>query len=183
MEEVPHSPLSAQTLQALWHEQAQDEAIPRWSELNEYGEIVLLPSPSLWHQRWCSQLAIQVLSQLGGEAVLHVGVLTCTAGIRLADVVWMPSDRWVEVLRTDYGEISAPELIIEVLMPEDNVDAVAHRVEAYLASGTQEVIVVDEHGVMKYHHSDGTTLTSIFGLQLSGPVSSPSLPAQAERDV
>ena len=59
-----------------WAELAQDEQSPDYYELTEYGELVLSPKPTNRHQRLCTEIAFQLRSQLGGEAVVEAAILT-----------------------------------------------------------------------------------------------------------
>ena len=86
--------LSPEALSQLWAEPAQDNQIPDWRELTEHGELILSPKPSNRHQRLCTEIAFQLRSQLGGEAVVEAAVLTTSAGVRVHDVVWMPKEKW-----------------------------------------------------------------------------------------
>lgn len=72
-------------------------------------------------------------------------LLITTAGVRVPDVVWMPEEKWLSVHSGD------------------------RLVQAYLASGIQEVMVVGLNGAIEYHHSDGKHQTSIHGVTLTLP--------------
>jgi hypothetical protein len=55
------------------------------AEMDEYGELLLAPLPTTRHQRIASQVAIQMQSQLGGEAATSLAVNT-RIGVRVPDV-------------------------------------------------------------------------------------------------
>lgn len=85
--------LSPGDLSKLWAELAHDDQLPDWHELSEHGEVVISPKPHNRHQLLCTQIALQLQTQLGGQSGVEVAVLTQTAGIRVPDVVWMPEDK------------------------------------------------------------------------------------------
>lgn len=165
---LSHTILPQEDLSALWVELAQDQQLPDWYELTEHGEVVLSPKPSNRHQLLCTQIALQLQTQLGGQAGVEVAILTSTAGIRVPDVVWMPNEKW-EVVTTKQDLIQAPDLVVEVLSPGNRKTSVAHKIQAYLASGVQEVIVVGLRGTIEYHRQDGAHPTSTLNLNFALP--------------
>ena len=159
---------SPEELTQWWAELGQDEQSPDYYELTEYGELVWYPRAGNDHQRLCTQMAFQVQTQLGGQAVHAVAVLTHIAGVRVPDVVWMPEEKW-EVLLAANDLIHAPDLVVEILAPDDRATAINHKIHGYLQSGVKEVIVVGLTGTIEYIHPDGRHATSIFPLQLKLP--------------
>ena len=159
--------VSAEELTQRWAELAQDEQSPDYYELTEYGELVLSPKPTNRHQRLCTEIAFQLRSQLGGEAVVEAAILTASAGVRVPDVVWMPTARWDQLARN--AVLEAPELVVEVLSPGNRTPEMQHKIQGYLQSGVQEVIVVGLTGTIEYIRHDGVQPTSIFKLTLTLP--------------
>lgn len=151
-----------------WAELAQDEQSPDYYELTEYGELVLSPKPTNRHQRLCTEIAFQLRSQLGGEAVVEAAILTASAGVRVPDVVWMPTAKW-EDATTKQDLLQAPELVVEVLSPGNRKPEMNHKIQGYLQSGVHEVIVVGLTGGIDYIRQDGVHTTSMFKLTLSLP--------------
>jgi Uma2 family endonuclease len=160
--------VSPEELIQWWAELAQDEQSPDYYELTEYGELVLSPKPTNRHQRLCTEIAFQLRSQLGGEAVVEAAILTISAGVRVPDVVWMPEAKW-EVVTTKQDLLQAPELVVEVLSPGNRQPEMNHKIQGYLQSGVQEVIVVGLTGTIEYIRQDGLHTTSMFNLKLSLP--------------
>lgn len=150
-----------------WAELAQDEQSPDYYELTEYGELVLSPKPTNRHQRLCTEIAFQLRSQLGGEAVVEAAILTASAGVRVPDVVWMPTARWDQLARN--AVLEAPELVVEVLSPGNRTPEMQHKIQGYLQSGVKEVIVVGLTGTIEYIRQDGVQPTSQFTLTLALP--------------
>jgi len=163
--------LTGAELLDLWQQLAQDESLPERYELTENGELVMSPSPTNRQQIVCSEIAFQLRSQLGGKAVTETAVLTRTAGVRKPDVVWMPSARWAALSGQPEGAdiLSAPDLAVEVLSPRNRRAEIAHKVAAYLASGTTEVVVVALDGAVVFHHADGAHAESVLGVRLDLP--------------
>ena len=159
--------VSPEELIQWWAELAQDEQSPDYYELTEYGELVLSPRAEINHQRLCAEIAFQLRSQLKGEAVVEAAVLTTTAGLRVPDVTWMPQARWDQLPRN--AVLQAPELVVEVLSPGNRTPEMNHKIQGYLQSGVQEVIVVGLTGTIEYIRQDGVHATSIFNLNLTLP--------------
>lgn len=170
MMNMMHTPtlVSPEELTQWWAELAQDAQSPDYYEMTEYGELVLSPRAETPHQRICSSLVRQLSQQLGEEAVQEVAVLTRTAGIRVPDVIWMPQERWNQFPRN--AVLQAPELVVEVLSPGNRKPEMNHKIQGYLHSGVQEVIVVGLTGTIEYIRQDGVHPTSMFNLTLSLPV-------------
>lgn len=160
--------LSPQELSKLWTELGKNDQLPDWYELTEHGELIVSPKPSNRHQLLATQIALQLQTQLGGQAGVEVAVLTTTAGVRVPDVVWMPEEKWLSVHSGD-GLVQAPDLVVEVLSPGNWPTQTNHKVQAYLASGIRVVMVVGLNGAIEYHHSDGKHQTSILGVTLTLP--------------
>ena len=160
--------LSPDDLSKLWAELAHDDQLPDWYELSEHGEVVMSPKPHNRHQLLCTQIALQIQTQLGGQAGVEVAVLTQTAGIRVPDVVWMPEEKW-QIVTTEEGLIQAPELVVEVLSPGNRQTEINHKIHAYLASDIQEVLVVGLNGTLEFYRQDGVHTTSILNFTLTLP--------------
>jgi len=150
-----------------WNELAADPDSPDYFELNEFGELILSPKPTTGHQVVASEVSHQLDAQLGRRAVTEVSVLT-DRGVRVPDVVWMPSDRWAE--RKDQTPLQiVPDVCVEVLSPSNTREEIAMKVGAYLRGGAREVIVVDLKGEVEYFGSEGKRETSALGIRLALP--------------
>ena len=160
--------VSPEELTHWWAELGQDEQSPDYYELTEYGELVLSPKPTNRHQRLCTEVAFQLRSQLGGEAVVEAAILTTSAGVRVPDVVWMPKAKW-EVVTTKQDLLQAPELVVEVLSPGNRQPEMNHKIQGYLGSGVKEVMVIGLTGSIEYYRQDGVHTNSSFNVILSLP--------------
>ncbi len=160
--------LSPEELSILWADLAGNDQLPDWYELTEHGELIVSPRPETRHQRLCTQIALQIQAQLGGEAVVKAAVLTVTAGIRVPDVIWMPENAWQKPATPEHL-LEAPPLVVEVLSPGNRQKEINHKTQAYLASGVQEVILIGLTGAIEYVRQDGVHATSMFNLNLTLP--------------
>ncbi len=160
--------LSPEELTNLWADLAGNDQLPDWYELTEHGELIMSPRPETRHQRLCTQIALQLQAQLGGEAVVEAAVLTATAGIRVPDVIWMPENAWQKAATPEHL-LEAPPLVVEVLSPGNRQKEINHKTQAYLASGVQEVILIGLTGTIEYVRQDGLHATSMFNLNLVLP--------------
>jgi len=160
--------LSSGELSKLWAEFAQDDQLPDRYELSEHGEVVMSPKPSNRHQVICAEIAYQLRTQLGGKAVPEAAVLTTSAGVRVPDVVWMPEDKW-QVVTTNQDLLQSPDLVVEVLSPGNRQTEINHKIQAYLASGIQEVLVVGLTGTIEFYRQDGVHSSSVLNVTLSLP--------------
>ncbi|GJL49780.1 Uma2 family endonuclease [Candidatus Nitrospira salsa] len=159
--------ISPEELSDRWAELAQDKQSPDYYELTEYGELVLSPRAETSHQRICSSLVRQLSQQLGEEAVQEVAVLTTTAGIRVPDVIWMPLERWNQLPKN--AILEAPDIVVEVLSPGNRQPEMSHKIQGYLQSGVEEVIVIGLTGTIEYIREDGVHTASKFNLNLVFP--------------
>ncbi len=161
-------PIAKHDLMHRWAELAQDEQSPDHYELTEYGELVLSPNPTNRHQCLCTQIAWQLQTQLGGMAVVEAAILTRSAGVRVPDVVWMPTEQWNAALAKQ-DVLEAADLVVEVLSPGNRKGEMDHKIHGYLHSGVQEVIVVGLTGTIEYVRLDARHTTSVFPLTLDLP--------------
>lgn len=153
---------------ALWHELANDPDSPDFTEITEHGEIVLSPQPTPRHQTVIGGIIEQLKEQLGGRALPGVVVRTRNSGIRCPDASWFPPQRMQESVADGPLEV-VPPLVVEVLSPSNRKTEMAHKIDAYLESGAQEVVVVGLHGKVSFHRADGVHLESAFGVKLDLP--------------
>jgi hypothetical protein len=135
-------------------------------ELDQYGEPVKAACPSARRQIVITDVYCQLTEQIGHLAAMSVAVSTRSFGIRVPDVVWMPSEKWE---RFDHGDPIpfVPDICVEVLLDTDKGKDISGRVEAYLKGGAIEVIVVNECGRVELWGGRGQRPVSTFGIVLS----------------
>lgn len=140
-------------------------------EITEHGEVIVSPPPAFAHQRITRALARQIEAKLGGEATTDAPILLPDAGIRCPDVVWLAPEQ-LDRLPGEGPLIAAstvPALVVEVLSPSNNRREMRRKIEAYLACGVREVVVVALDGTISYHRQDGEHAESALGVWLEVP--------------
>jgi len=160
--------LSPEELSQIWADLAHNDQLPDWYELTQHGELIMSPKPSNRHQVICAEIAYQLRAQLGGKAVYEVAVLTTSAGVQVPDVVWMPEDKW-HIVTIEEGLVHGPDFVVEVLSPGNRQVEINYKVQAYLASGIEEVLVVGLNGTLEFYRQDGVHTDSSFNVNLSLP--------------
>ncbi|MGA7813711.1 Uma2 family endonuclease [Caballeronia sp.] len=161
--------LQQDSLLAIWRTLAvrRDFAVPGF-ELSPTGDI-LVRDEDPWHQIFKTDVFCQLATQLGPRVALRLPVITRSFGVLVPDVVWMPDEKWPD----DDAEQAtnpltfAPDLCVEVLFG-NAVCAVSldNRIQAYLRSGAQEVIVVGADGTVEFRGREGVRGRSVFNVTL-----------------
>lgn len=158
-------------LLASWHRLGADAGWTAPSgheryEVDEAGEAVIHSPPSARRQIVLTDAYCQLTEQIGHLAVMSAAVTTPSYGIRIADVVWMPCEKW-ETFDRDAPVPFVPDLCVEVLLDRDRRDDVERRVAAYFEGGCSEVILVDAHGQVQFWGASGRRQASVFGIVLA----------------
>jgi Putative restriction endonuclease len=135
-------------------------------ELNESGKAVVNGCPSAIRQLAFTDIYCQLTEQMGHLAGMSVPVLTPSFGIRVADVVWMPPEKW-EGFDREAPVPFVPDLCVEVLLDREAPRDMGRRVISYLEGGAKEVIVVKQDGAFEFWGAEGQRLTSTFPTSLS----------------
>jgi len=150
-----------------WNALAADPECPDHYELTEFGELVLSPRPSNDHQAIASEVAARLAAELGPRAATDIAVYT-DRGIRVPDVVWMPSALWAEYKgQTPFPVV--PEVCVEVLSPGNTREEILMKAGAYLRGGAREVVVVGLRGEVEFFGPDGRREASALGIALALP--------------
>lgn len=136
--------------------------LPDRMELDEYGEIVAMNPPAGPHQRIVTAFLVQLQSQLGGDPLPGIGVLT-RIGVRVPDVSWNPQPH------TEEPVVPAPAICIEVRSSENTRRELDEKLAAYLEAGAREVILVEMSRRIRYFDANGERPDSAFGLKLALP--------------
>lgn len=88
--------------------------------------------------------------------------------VRAPDVAFVSRERAPEPEPTGYAEL-APDLVVEVLSPDDRPGAVLAKVADWLEAGTQLVWVVDpERRQVRVYRADGSESVVVAGDTLDG---------------
>jgi Uma2 family endonuclease len=94
---------------------------------------------------------------VGGEVGIYIRRNPDT--VRAADVIFISRERDLRPRAKGYFEI-APELIVEVLSPDDRMSRVKDKLRDYFSAGVQVVWVVDpaSHRILVYHSLTDVTI-------------------------
>jgi Uma2 family endonuclease len=110
--------------------------------------------PSARRQIVLTDIYCHLTEQIGHLAATSAAVTTPSFGIRVPDVVWMPSEKWESFDRDDPVPF-VPDLCGEVLLDSDRQRDMDRRVTAYLEGGAREVIVVGQRGQIEFWGAGG----------------------------
>jgi len=141
------------------------------------GQVVMMNMPRPIHGWLCGEIAFQLKLYLAGHDLGSVftndtGVITRRSpdSVRGADVAYYSYERLTKgPLPKDYPA-NSPELIFEVLSPDDRWKNVTAKVEEYLAAGVHCVVVVDpDREALVVHRSDRPTTMLHKGQSLTLP--------------
>ncbi len=124
---------------------------PGYPEELVRGRIVAMPVPKRRHGQLCAQIVFLLRQFLSNVDMGHVlcndsGVITerDPDSVRGPDVAFYSYDRLPKgPLPPTYGP-EVPELIFEVLSPDDRWPKVLGKISEYLTAGVEVVVVVDD---------------------------------------
>ena len=150
-----------------WRDFAVAPESPDRYELNEFGELILSPRPTTGHQAVAFEVGLQITGCLGPRAATEIAVLT-DRGIRVPDVIWMPSERWAACKGQSPLEV-VPDVCVEVLSPSNTREEIEMKVGAYLRGGAHEVYVVGLKGEIEIFGPKGKRDSSALGIVLALP--------------
>lgn len=140
--EVIEHPLDAESLSVRWRELLED---PRFAnfvgklDLDRWGRIQVSPV-NTEHGRVSARLAHILITQLGGQALVEVGVRT-VEGIFAPDVAWCSEAFW-QTHATETPLLVAPEIAVEVASPSNTLQDLREKAQAYLDAGAVESWIV-----------------------------------------
>ena len=158
--------LTQDQLLQRWAALLSEEGAPERCELDTYGEVLVTPPPSFAHQKIVRAIERQLEAALGGTAG-SFAVLT-DAGVFIPDVCWSAD---IDALAAQGADPLArcPEICVEVMFPGNRRRDINEKVDAYLASGAREVIIVELDGRIRYLTSASEQPSSQFGVALALP--------------
>jgi Uma2 family endonuclease len=135
-------------------------------ELGPVGKVVVSREQDPWHQILVTDVFCQLGEQLGCRAGMRTPIFTSSLNIIVPDVVWMPEEKWPDI-DDDAPLATAPDLCVDVLSCNTvRARSIDSRVEAYLRSGAEEVIVVGHNGSIEIRGRDGLRSSSIYNVRL-----------------
>lgn len=142
VQELVEAPLSSEELAARYRAVSEDPCyanVPGKIELDVWGRTLMTP-PSVYHGLLQGRLCRTLASSLGGEVLVEAPIAT-GMGVFAPDVAWA-SDRFIASRRGESPLMRAPELCIEVVSPSNSRQEMREKIDAYLATGAEEVWIV-----------------------------------------
>ena len=168
VQELIEAPLSSEELAVRYRALCEDPcyaSVPGKLELDVWGRTLMTP-PSFYHGLVQGRLCRSLASSLGGESVVEVPIATAM-GLFAPDVAWA-SDRFTATHRGESPLMHAPELCIEVVSPSNSRQEMREKIEAYLATGAQEVwIVYPQSKRCEFYGRQGLLERSRFDVDLA----------------
>ncbi len=166
--EVIEHPLDADTLSARWREILDDPCFANFIgklDLDRWGRILVSPV-NTEHGRVSARLAHLLITHLGGQAVVEVGVRT-PEGIFAPDVAWC-SDAFWQAHGNETPLQVAPEISVEVASPSNTMQDLREKAQAYLDAGAVEAwIVFPRSKRIEYRGRSGLLSKSGFSVDLA----------------
>lgn len=114
-------------------------------ELNE-GNLVMLPSPTFWHNRIRDQVARRLTEFVKAH---RLGEVTVQTDFRLSedtvcapDVAVVTAEHLKQIDIYHWPVAGAPALAVEIISPSNLAQDTAKKVRQYLAAGSQAVWVI-----------------------------------------
>ncbi|HTR36837.1 MAG TPA: Uma2 family endonuclease [Bryobacteraceae bacterium] len=123
------------------------------------GEVVKMPPPSLPHDLIKNQINRILLRYLDAhpalalEPLVEMGASVSDYDTFVPDISVVKRDRLTPVERRIFQ--GAPDLAIEVVSPSDTLRHMKHKIDAYLANGSQSIwVVFPEARSVMVHRAD-----------------------------
>lgn len=114
-------------------------------ELDE-GTLVMLPSPSWWHNRIRDRIARRLEDFVGARKLGHVTVETefrlSADTARTPDVAFVTRERFKNIDIYNSPVEGAPDLAIEVISPGKRAEDIVKKIHQYLDAGCRSVWII-----------------------------------------
>lgn len=155
MNALASSPVTAEELLRLSHPDKQVELVR--------GEVVVREPPAAWHGGVSNNVAYRLTGfvrehELGAVFGQDTGfqIAADPDTVRAPDAAFVRGERLAEIPRRGYPRL-APDLVVEVLSPDDRPGEVLARIGQWLESGVRLVWVLDpEARQVRVHRPDGS---------------------------
>jgi Uma2 family endonuclease len=155
MNMLASSPVTAEELLRLSHPGKQVELVR--------GEVVVREPPAAWHGGISNNVAFRLTAfvrelELGAVFGQDTGfqIAADPDTVRAPDVAFVRAERVVEIPRRSYPRI-APDLVVEVLSPDDRPGDVLAKIGEWLDAGVSLVWVLDPGAAQaRVHRPNGS---------------------------
>ena len=127
------------------------------------GRLLVREPPGSWHGRISARLALRVGDYVQRHALGDIfaqgtgfKIASNPDTVRAPDLAFVARDRMDRIARRGFAEL-APDLVVEVLSPDDRPGEVLAKVADWLDAGTRLVWVIDpERFEARVYRRDGT---------------------------
>ncbi len=127
------------------------------------GRLLVREPPGSWHGRISAGLTLRVGEYVQRHALGDIfaqdtgfKIAADPDTVRAADLAFVARDRTHRIARRGYAEL-APDLVVEVLSPDDRPGEVLAKVADWLDAGTRLVWVIDPERLdARVYRRDGT---------------------------
>jgi Uma2 family endonuclease len=110
-------------------------------ETDALGNIIMSPRPSGYHDQTCDWIR-QVLKALPGNGAFGEHEVLTDKGVKITDVLWVNAEHpWDK--HSTKPVIPAPDICVEVRSPNNSIDSLVEKRDAYLRAGAKEVWICD----------------------------------------
>lgn len=155
MNALASSPVTAEELLRLSHPGKLVELVR--------GELLVREPPAAWHGGISNRVAYRLTRfvdehELGAVFGQDTGfqIAADPDTVRAPDVAFVRSESLIEISRRGYPRL-APDLVVEVLSPDDRPGEVLAKIGQWVESGVRLVWVLDpEAGQVRVHRPDGS---------------------------
>jgi Uma2 family endonuclease len=140
---TPHPETTAAVLKR-WQEILDDPQLNdphQRIETDALGNIIMSPRPSGYHDQTCDWIR-QVLKALPGNGAFGEHEVLTDKGVKITDVLWVNADHpWDK--HSTKPIIPVPDICVEVRSPNNTIDSLIEKRDAYLRAGAKEVWISD----------------------------------------
>ncbi len=177
------STVASPTGQLLTAEEFAQRPDPGFPEELKRGRVIKMPPPRARHGQVCNKIGRLLGNHADEHNLGHVlsndsGVITERApdSVRGPDISYYSYEKLPKgPLPQTYPSV-APDLVAEVLSPDDRWVRVLEKVSEYLVAGVPVVLVLDpEEETMHIHHADRPSRILSADEELSLPETMPDL--------
>jgi len=146
-----------------WQQVLEDKSlqdIPYKIELNKWGQIVMSPAKNR-HSSFQSEIAYLLRTHKSDGRVMPECAIETSDNVKVADVVWLSSERYERVKHEDVYSI-APEICVEILSPSNTHDEMMFKKDLYFERGAVEFWLCDDDGKVTFYDKSGAVQHSVL---------------------
>lgn len=135
------------------HPSLQD--LPFKIELNQWGQITMAPTTT-YRSVLLTEIFIKLNQwQSSGQVLLLCPIQMSNGSVYVVDVLWMSKKRFIQHKHEDIAFSIAPEICVEVMLPDIHEDYLISKRHAYFANNAEEVWISDLAGNLSFYNVTG----------------------------